>query len=283
MKYIKKLIIIFFLSSCFNLHPRSINTKLSAKISQKAEAGNIKINPLTPNIRKDMTIYVHESNTKPPSPIFSLIWDKFSLMDIKLARTNFFVNSLIRDKNFTLNGIQERFGKTKVIIPKEHIDGNSICYKDNKKNIVVNFYESFINPPGLQSYKVSKEKDVKDCLIIDLKNAETKLGLKIGMKRKELEKIFSMEPFKSAIKLNSIEKAYEFSPDEVTLTSVMVNNREQLFYIIEDQWKERCSERGFLDQNDKEGYCYFGIILTIDISFKSNKVSSFTISAGIST
>ena len=291
MRFFKSLVNgLLLICSCSSLQLRFINKESSSNVINQIKDFNINLIPNIVRDEKSISIFEKkETNTKPASQITNLVWDKFSLMGIKLQGTITFVPNHILDKGSTLEGIQKKFGKTKVIIPKDHHDGKNICYKDNNKNIIVKFYEDFFGGPDLGAYKVSKEKDVsifKECLSKNLENIETKSGLKIGMNRKEVENLFYMEPFKSAKKFNSIKEAnnYEFSK-KMFLTTKTVNNKEILYYLISDWWREKCLVYELINHRFRKKYpkeyqiCNWQIVLTIKIHFKLDKVSSFKIEA----
>ena len=281
MKYLKLSIITLFLLSCSNLQLRFITKiKSSSKITNQSSTSDL---DLIPNIIRDensLPIFeVKDFKTNSPSKIENMVWNEFSLMGIKLVGT--IVTSawdIYLEEKSTLKGIQKRFGKTKVVIPRDHHDGNNICYKDNKKGIVIKFHEDFYGGPQLGTYKVSKEKDIskfKNCLSIKLENVETKSGLRLGMIRQDVEKLFNTEPFKSAKSFKSRKQFNSYSPPEgAFLTAEMFNNNKQIYYDIKETWKVKCPK-----SLDSSQICMLTIYLSIDIQFESNKVSSFNINA----
>ena len=209
------------------------------------------------------------TNLKYPSKIVKIIWNDFSLIGIKLIATDY---SKPRDKDdpFTLKDVQKKLGKAKIVtIKKEHHEDNSICYKDNKRNIMIKFEESWINEPNLSSYRVSKEKDVSkytDCLSIELENVKTKSGLKIGMNRQEVEKIFSVEPFKSAKKFNSQKEVDNY----------IFNTSQYTYKLVKNNQIQYSTDWGEVDTKNR---IQLSISIFIEIQFQFDKVSSFEVTA----
>ena len=96
------------------------------------------------------------------------------------------------------------------------------------------------------------------------------------MKKQDVEKLFSYEPFKSAKKHNSREESSSYTfPEGVWLTAETVNNNELLYFFVRHRWKEKCQARQIQDRE----ICKWNVYLTITIKFNFDKVSSFEIEA----
>ena len=204
------------------------------------------------------------AKNKYKSSLLNIVWDDLSLMGIKL-------DAFRIDKDSDIKNIQKKWGITKILKSTNHHGGDWICYKDLKQRIIIEFEDHFLGG-GLIRYKVSQDdvSKYKDCLSIVLENIETKSGLKIGLNRNKVKKIFSIKPFKDLRRVNSIQEILQHTSE-----NIYFENEQQLIYYLLEDWTD--NSWLYFGENGKKKPMPVSTFLKITIIFKHNKVSSFEI------